>query len=73
MYLSELKNKASMSELALIEKVETLIRSDIKSDIKEIVGKRLLDFARQNSNGFGPDSFRIKELVQDIIEIVNKA
>lgn len=73
MYLSELKNKASMSELALIEKVETLIRKDLKSDLKEIIVGRLTDFTKQQSNGFNPDSFRTKELIQGIIKSVEEA
>lgn len=62
-----------MSELALIEKVETLIRKDVTSDLKEIIAGRLMDFVKKECNGFGPDSFRTKELIQNIIKHVEEA
>lgn len=72
MNLKELKSKASMSELALIEKVEELIRPNVKSELKEAISVPLLKWVKENNN-FHPDSYRIRDLVDKVVKVVEDA
>lgn len=73
MTLNDLKNKSSMSELALIEKLESLLRESIKDELKESISKPLLEMTKGISSDFSPDYFRTRDLIQKIVKIVDES
>jgi len=68
--LQELKQKASMSELALIEKVETLIGPDIQERLQNLTLKRLDKIKHKVADALRRDGLVQASLVSEILAAI---